>query len=93
MAGGGVCWDDAAKSLAAFAERAGVPAFMNGAGRGALTSDHPNAVFQTRGRALGHADVVLVLGTPLDFRPGYGCVNVALAPEAYRKSGQVSTAI
>ncbi len=72
MAGGGVYWDDAAKSLAAFAERAGVPVFMNGAGRGALSTDHPSAFFQTRGWALGHADVVLVLGTPLDFRLGYG---------------------
>ena len=72
MAGGGVYWDDAAKSLASFAERAGVPVFMNGAGRGALATDHPNAFFQTRGWALGHADVVLVLGTPLDFRLGYG---------------------
>jgi acetolactate synthase-1/2/3 large subunit len=72
MAGGGVYWDDAGKSLAAFAERAGVPVFMNGAGRGALATDHPSAFFQTRGWALSHADVVLVLGTPLDFRLGYG---------------------
>jgi len=72
IAGGGVYWDDAAKSLAAFAERAGLPVFMNGAGRGALATDHPNAFFQTRGWALGHADVVLVLGAPLDFRLGYG---------------------
>jgi acetolactate synthase-1/2/3 large subunit len=72
MAGGGVYWDDAAKSLAAFAERAGVPVFMNGAGRGSLPTDHPGAFFQTRGWALAHADVVLVLGAPLDFRLGYG---------------------
>jgi acetolactate synthase I/II/III large subunit len=72
MAGGGVYWDDASKSLAAFAERAGAPVFMNGAGRGALGTDHPNAFFQTRSWALGHADLVLVLGTPLDFRLGYG---------------------
>jgi acetolactate synthase-1/2/3 large subunit len=72
MAGGGVYWDDAAPSLAAFAERAGVPVFMNGAGRGALATDHPNAFFQARGWALAHADLVLVLGTPLDFRLGYG---------------------
>ena len=72
IAGGGVYWDDAAKSLAAFAERAGLPVFMNGAGRGALATDHPNAFFQTRGWALGHADLVLVLGAPLDFRLGYG---------------------
>jgi acetolactate synthase-1/2/3 large subunit len=72
IAGGGVYWDDAGKSLAAFAERAGVPVFMNGAGRGALATDHPSAFFQTRGWALSHADLVLVLGTPLDFRLGYG---------------------
>jgi thiamine pyrophosphate-dependent acetolactate synthase large subunit-like protein len=72
MAGGGVYWDDAAASLAAFAERAGAPVFMNGAGRGTLPAGHPNAYFQTRGWALSHADVVLVLGTPLDFRLGYG---------------------
>jgi acetolactate synthase-1/2/3 large subunit len=72
MAGGGVYWDDASKSLAAFAECLGAPVFMNGAGRGALATDHPSAFFQTRGWALGHADLVLVLGTPLDFRLGYG---------------------
>jgi acetolactate synthase-1/2/3 large subunit len=72
MAGGGVYWDDASKSLAAFSERAGAPVFMNGAGRGALATDHPNAFYQTRGWALGQADLVLVLGTPLDFRLGYG---------------------
>jgi len=84
MAGGGVYWDDAAKSLASFAERAGVPVFMNGAGRGALATDHPNAFFQTRGWALGHADVVLVLGTPLDFRLGYG------RPPAFAENAKVA---
>ncbi|HKX01136.1 MAG TPA: thiamine pyrophosphate-dependent enzyme, partial [Methylomirabilota bacterium] len=39
---------------------------------GTLPAGHPNAFFQTRGWALSHADVVLVLGTPLDFRLGYG---------------------
>ena len=72
MAGSGVYWDDAAKDLAALAERAGVPVFMNGAGRGSLPHDHPQAFAQARGFALGRADVALVLGTPLDFRLGYG---------------------
>lgn len=72
IAGGGVWWDDAAKALAAFAERAGVPVFMNGAGRGALGASHPLAFAQARGMALGRADLVLVLGAPLDFRLGYG---------------------
>src|SRR2546429_258665 len=48
VAGGGVYWDDAAESLAAFAERAGAPVFMNGAGRGALPSSHPHAFPRAR---------------------------------------------
>jgi acetolactate synthase-1/2/3 large subunit len=72
MAGSGVYWDDAAGSLARFAEAAGAPIFMNGAGRGCLAADHPLAFSQARGFALGQADVVLVLGAPLDFRLGYG---------------------
>lgn len=72
LAGSGVYWDDAAAALAAFAEAAGAPVFMNGAGRGSLPVDHPLAFAHARGFALAHADLVLVLGTPLDFRLGYG---------------------
>jgi acetolactate synthase-1/2/3 large subunit len=72
VAGGGVYWDDAAVALTAFAERAGVPVFMNGAGRGSLPTSHPNAFAHARGMALGAADLVLILGAPLDFRLGYG---------------------
>ncbi len=72
VAGSGVYWDDAAKSLAALAERGGLPVFINGAGRGALATAHPNAFSQARGFALGNADVVLVAGAQLDFRLGYG---------------------
>jgi thiamine pyrophosphate-dependent acetolactate synthase large subunit-like protein len=72
MAGSGVYWDDAAAALAEFADVAGAPVFMNGAGRGALPAEHPLAFAQARGFALGQADVVVVLGAPLDFRLGYG---------------------
>jgi len=72
LAGAGVYWDDAAAALATFAEGAGAPVFMNGAGRGCLPPDHPMAFAHARGFALGQADVVLVLGAPLDFRLGYG---------------------
>jgi acetolactate synthase-1/2/3 large subunit len=84
MAGSGVYWDDAAKDLQSFTERAGVPVFMNGAGRGCLPSDHPNAFAQSRGFALGQADFVLVLGTPLDFRLGYG------RPPSFAENAQVA---
>jgi acetolactate synthase-1/2/3 large subunit len=72
VAGSGVYWDDAAASLRALVERAGLPVVTNGAGRGTVPTDHPLAVASARGFALGAADVVLVLGAPLDFRLGYG---------------------
>jgi len=72
MAGSGVYWDDAPEALAALADRAGLPVFMNGMGRGCLPHDDPLAFQHARGLALREADLVLVLGTPLDFRLGYG---------------------
>jgi acetolactate synthase-1/2/3 large subunit len=72
LAGSGLWWDDAAAELTAFAEAAGVPVFLNGAGRGGLPGDHPLGFSQARSATLSRADLVLVLGTPLDFRLGYG---------------------
>jgi len=72
IAGSGVYWDRAWGALAAFAQRAAVPVFMNGMGRGCLSADHAFAFQLARGLALREADLVLVLGTPLDFRLGYG---------------------
>jgi acetolactate synthase-1/2/3 large subunit len=72
VAGSGVYWDGAAPALAAFAEHTGVPVFTNGMGRGCLPHAHPLAFQLARGVALREADVVVVLGTPLDFRLGYG---------------------
>jgi acetolactate synthase-1/2/3 large subunit len=46
--------------------------YLNGAGRGCLPSDHPHFFSNTRKEALAEADLVLIAGTPLDFRLGYG---------------------
>ena len=72
VAGSGVYWDGGWSELARLAERAGIPVFTNGMGRGCLPHDHPMAFQLARGLALREADVVVVLGTPLDFRLGYG---------------------
>jgi len=72
IGGSPVWWDGAADALARFASRSGVPVYLNGMGRGCLPSDHPCFFQHTRKEALGEADVVLVVGTPLDFRVGYG---------------------
>lgn len=49
-----------------------LPAIPNGMGRGILRPDDPLLVTGARGAAFGGADVVVVVGAPLDFRLGYG---------------------
>jgi acetolactate synthase-1/2/3 large subunit len=72
LGGGSVWWDGAVEALAQLAETTGVPIFLNGMGRGCLPPDHPCFFHGSRKEALGQADVVLAVGTPLDFRVGYG---------------------
>jgi acetolactate synthase-1/2/3 large subunit len=72
VAGSSIHWDDAAAQLAAFAERLGAPVYLNGAGRGCLPADHPHFFSHTRKEALAEADAAVIVGTPLDFRLGYG---------------------
>jgi len=70
--GSQVYWDDAAGELRRLAERANVPVFMNAMGRGSLPSDHPLSFGNARKLAFRSTDLVVVVGTPLDFRVGYG---------------------
>ena len=51
-------------------QRAGLPERRRAAA--ACPTTHPNFFQQTRKDALGEADVALIVGTPLDFRLGYG---------------------
>ncbi|HEU4382671.1 MAG TPA: thiamine pyrophosphate-binding protein [Anaeromyxobacteraceae bacterium] len=72
LAGSSVWWDDAALPLERLATRTGIPVFLNGMGRGCLPPEHPCFFQHSRKEALSQADVALVVGTPLDFRLGYG---------------------
>jgi acetolactate synthase I/II/III large subunit len=72
VAGGDVYWDHAEVPLRAWAEAARVPVFANGMGRGLLPADHELAFARARSVALKEADLVVVAGTPLDFRLGFG---------------------
>ena len=49
-----------------------LPVVANGQGRGILPAGHELLVTRARSAAFGAADLVLVAGTPLDFRLGYG---------------------
>ncbi len=72
MAGSSIWRDGAAAALDRLAARAGIPVYLNGMARGCLPREHPSFFELSRKDALGAADVVLVVGTPLDFRLGYG---------------------
>jgi acetolactate synthase-1/2/3 large subunit len=72
IAGTQVYWDDAGTALRDLTDQTGIPVFTNGAGRGTLPMNHPNCFKSARGTALREADVVLLIGTPLDFRLKYG---------------------
>jgi acetolactate synthase-1/2/3 large subunit len=82
ISGTGVYWHHGETGLRRLAEAAGLPVYMNGLGRGTLPADHPNAFSRTRSKALGGADLVILLGTPLDFRLNFG--QPPLLPAQYK---------
>src|SRR5579864_3423407 len=49
-----------------------IPGYFNGASRGLLPPGDPHHFDRTRSQAFGKADVLLIVGTPFDFRMGYG---------------------
>jgi acetolactate synthase-1/2/3 large subunit len=72
IAGTDVWFDGAWQALRDLVETLRVPAILNGMGRGCLPADHELVFSRARSAALKGADVVMVIGTPLDFRLGFG---------------------
>ncbi|MCF2529937.1 acetolactate synthase [Yinghuangia soli] len=96
-------WMDGADEAARrAAETMGVPVVANGMGRGVLPNGHELLVTRARAAALGGADLVVVVGAPLDFRLGYGVfggrdgsaparvVHLVDAPEQVSAAGPVA---
>jgi len=95
MVGGDVYWAGAEEAVLAFASEARVPVFANDLGRGVVPADHELAFSRARKVAFDGADLVIVAGTPLDFRLGFGAfdapvVHLCDAPEAV--AGHVAVA-
>jgi len=72
IAGSGIWWDGAWKQLRSFVENGRLPVFLQGSARGALPPEDELFFQHSRGLALSHADVLCVVGTPLDFRLKFG---------------------
>jgi len=70
--GGQLHWSRDQKALLDLLDWFPMPTFVNGMARGALPPNHPCLFTRARRAALGAADVVLMCGTPFDFRVDYG---------------------
>lgn len=77
VAGTDVWLGSAEAELRELAETARLPVLANGMGRGLLPADHPLSFSRARGTAMKQADLVIVAGTPLDFRLGFGRFGAA----------------
>jgi acetolactate synthase-1/2/3 large subunit len=91
VAGSDVWYDGAEHALRTFAESHGVPVVMNGMGRGCLPADHPLAFSRVRGAAFKEADLVVVIGTPLDFRLAFGAFGDAKVAHVINAPSEVAT--
>ena len=72
IAGGSVWWAHAEAELKSLVEGAHLPLCVNGMARGMLPPGHPLFFPRARGPALGEADLIVVIGVPLDFRLNFG---------------------
>ncbi len=90
LVGSDAYWDGAWAELEAAALAFDVPCFFNGLGRGMLAADHPNTFLRTRGLLKQRADLVVVIGTPLDFRVGFGRFGNAQVAHVVDAASQVA---
>ena len=78
IAGGGVYWSRAWEALQQVVEHTGVPCFTTRMGRGCLPDEHPlcfgdaSVTNNPLARDLGKADLVLIVGRPIDSGLAYG---------------------
>lgn len=62
----------ATDSAREFCRTLNIPGYMNGAGRGTFPPGDPLHFQSSRRYAFDNADVIVIVGTPFDFRMGYG---------------------
>jgi acetolactate synthase-1/2/3 large subunit len=72
LVGSQLFWSRRREAYPEFVRTFELPVYVNGQARGSLDPDDPHWFLHTRKDALRRADVVLIFGTPLDFRLGYG---------------------
>jgi acetolactate synthase-1/2/3 large subunit len=72
ISGSGILWSNASAAMTDWIDQTGMPFFTTPQGRGVLPEDHRYAFPNARSAALRDADVVLVLGTRLNYVFSHG---------------------
>jgi len=65
-------WSPRRDAAREFSEASAAPFFVNGMARGSIPASSPNLFSRSRKQAMAAADVIVVFGTPFDFRVEYG---------------------
>jgi thiamine pyrophosphate-dependent acetolactate synthase large subunit-like protein len=71
LSGSGVIWSQAWTDLQAFVEKAGIPFYTTPQGRGVLPDDHPLSFLTMRSSAFRDADLILIIGTRMNYIIGH----------------------
>jgi thiamine pyrophosphate-dependent acetolactate synthase large subunit-like protein len=71
VSGSGVIWSRAWDEMRAFVDAAGVPFYTTPQGRGVVPDDHPYSYLSMRSGAFREADLIIVLGTRMNYIIGH----------------------
>jgi acetolactate synthase-1/2/3 large subunit len=71
ISGSGVLWSQAATEFQAFVDQAGIPFYTTPQSRGVIPEDHPYCYLSARSTAFREADLILVIGTRLNYVIGH----------------------
>ena len=69
--GSGILWSDAVAEMQAFVETAGIPFYTTPQGRGVVPDDHALSFLTVRSTAFSEADLILVIGTRINYVIGH----------------------
>ena len=72
LTGSGILWSQASEALHQFIDLSGIPFYTTPQGRGVVPEDHPCFFGHARTKAFKEADLVIVIGTRLNFVFNYG---------------------
>jgi len=71
LSGSGVIWSRAWDELSDVVEKAGIPFYTTPQGRGVLPDDHPYSYLKMRSSAFRDADLIIVVGTRMNYIIGH----------------------